>query len=226
MTAHRRTRACRDMSAAGVSRRHNFPMNRFTRLSRAVAIVAATLVMASVVSFAAPPQACACSCQTWATPQEAVQAFNTIFVGVPIRETTEDNYYLYEVEVSAVYTGDVAAKVTVSTPTEGTACGATIRLDKDRLFFVNSGSDPTRFGATSCGPSTGQSFDAKAVAEELYGEPRSPAPAAPTASEAAGASESSAGSDSTVTVVAVVAGVAVLAAVGVALMLWIRRRQA
>lgn len=156
-----------------------------------------------------------------------MQAFDAIFVGVPIRKTTDDNYYRYAVEVSAVYTGNVDANVTVSTSTEGTACGTSFPLNKERLFFVGGkDSDPTQFGASSCGPSTGESFDTKAVVKELYGEPNPPAPAGPTAAKSSESSAAATGSDGTVaTVVAVVAGVAVLAAVGVALTLWIRRRQ-
>jgi hypothetical protein len=126
---------------------------------------------------------------------------------------------VYEVHVSAVYTGNVGATVTVSTPTQSPACGTSFTLGKETLLFVgkDAGQPPARFLASLCRPDPLQSFDVKAVTEQVYGAPKPPDPAAPTASLPA---------DHTVAwVFKVVAGVALVGTVGVAIV-WRRRRTA
>lgn len=193
-----------------------------TWLIRLTAVVT-VLFSASVTSIAGAPDACACSCRTYETPQEAVQAFDAVFKGVPTSKKTKDRRVVYQVDVSLVYKGDVGAQTTIATHTETTACGTSFTLRDEGLFFVHEtdpGSD-AQFWATSCGPMTKSRTDLTVVLRQLYGEPRVVASATPTA-----APDESDGSNRTVAyVVAGVAVAAVLGAVLVGAMLALSRRQ-
>jgi hypothetical protein len=189
------------------------------RLLRAVAAASVTLIAAAAGSIAAAPQACACTCRTYSSPQEAVRAFDTIFVGVATSKKTEGSRDVYEVDVSLVYTGNVGATATVSTSTGIGSCGTTFTLHDEGLFFVQAGREPGHFSATSCGPTTtGSRYNTGEVLREVYGEPRAVQPVpAPTSS-------TSKGSNGTLAyVIAGVTAAAVLGAVGGVILLMRRR---
>ena len=189
-----------------------------TWLHRAVAVVAALLMFTAIANVVAPPRVCACSCvPVEKSPTEIVRSFDAVFVGVPTGQTRQGDRDLYEIDVSQVYTGRVASTTTIGTDSEGPACGASLTLGEERLFAVSTSTLKSEmFQTNMCSDFMLKSFDAEAVAEEAYGAPRPPDPAAPTASIP---------SDNTVArVVAIVAGAAVLVVVvGAAILLWRRR---
>jgi hypothetical protein len=150
-----------------------------------------------------------------------VRAFDTIFVGVATSKKTEGSRDVYEVDVSLVYTGNVGATATVSTPNGIGSCGATITLHDERIFFTHEGSaSPPMFSASSCGPKTKSSYNTGEVLREVYGEPRAVQPvAAPTSS-------TSKGSNGTLAyVIAGVTAAAVLGALAAGVVMGLSRRR-
>ena len=173
-----------------------------TWLHRAVAVVAALLMFTAIANVVAPPRVCACSCvPVEKSPKEIVRSFDAVFVGVPAGQTRQGDRDLYEIDVSQVYTGSVGSTTTIGTDSEGPLCGASLTLGEKRLFAVSTSTlKSEKFQTNMCSDFMLKSFDAEAVAEEAYGAPRPPDPAAPTASIP---------SDNTVArVVAIVAGAA------------------
>lgn len=186
---------------------------------RAVAVIAAALMVAAITGVFAAPRACACSCAPQETTEEAVQGFGTVFAGVPTRKSNQGDYDVYEFDVSAVYTGNVGETVTVSTSSIGTACGASFTLDDEVLVFSLSHDSDGTFGTNSCTPSgSTPGGGVEAATRKVYGEPHPPDPAAQTASLPGPGTP-------VARIVGIAAGVLVLGAVGVAgLVVWRRRR--
>jgi hypothetical protein len=176
------------------------------------------LMFTAIANVVAPSRACACSCApVEKSPEEIVRSFDAVFVGVPTRQATQGDRRLYEIDVSHVYTGSVGSTTTIGTDSEGPLCGASLTLGEERLFAVSTSTSKSEMFQTNlCSDFMLKSFDAKAVAQEAYGVPGPPDPAAPITSIP---------SDNTVArVVAVVAGAALLVVVvGAVILVWRRR---
>ncbi|MET0450517.1 MAG: hypothetical protein ABW137_01650 [Mycobacterium sp.] len=189
---------------------------------RGAGAVAALLLVGLSTSVVSPPRACACSCApVEISPEETLLSFDAVFVGVPTSVETRGMDDAYEIEVSEVYTGDVGAVVTLTTPSETAACGVSLELGEEDVFAVTASySEPATFRTATCSRFAVGRFDVRKVAEEVFGAATPPVVTTPTATVAADEVSRSASG-------AVIAGAAVFTVVAgtAVLILALRRRR-
>ncbi|MBV6762615.1 hypothetical protein KV605_40000 [Rhodococcus opacus] len=153
---------------------------RLRHLLRYVGAGACGLLIAGSVAVAAPGTACACSCVSSETPEEAVSYASGVFVARATEKISDGFVDTYEFEVSEVFKGEVGSTTTVGTLANGNGCGTSYQVGEQYLLFV---SRPYQVDAAwegyACGPYTGAPFDIRAVTEEVYGSPHSPRESAP-----------------------------------------------
>lgn len=164
-----------------------------------------------------PTTANACSCMSFATPEEAVSVSSTIFLGTPTEKTSDGFEDTYLFDVSRVYKGDVASVTSVGTLANGNGCGTSYIVGTEQLMFLSAPYDvDAEFEGHSCKPYTGTYFDVQKTVEAVYGAGYVP--------ETGGTPSVAVYVDKTAAVVGGVAVVAVLAGLG--WFGWKRRRRA
>lgn len=190
------------------------------RLSRYVIACACGLLIAGSVAVASPGTACACSCASSETPEEAVSYASGVFVARATDKVSDGFTDTYEFEVSQVFKGDVGSTTTVGTLANGNGCGTSYQVGDEYLLFV---SRPYQVDAVwegyACGPYTGAPFDIRSVTEKVYGPPHPPREAAPKA-ESGWQTRTTAGIP---TPVLAVAGVVLVGLIGWSILVFRRR---
>lgn len=136
---------------------------------------AVTVLLATGLGVAAPGTACACSCASFATPEEAVSHASGVFVARATDVASGGFTDTYQFAVSEVFKGDVGPTTTVGTLSDGNGCGTGFEVGREYLLFVSRPYDVSAaWEAYSCGPYTGTSFDVRAATERVYGAARAP----------------------------------------------------
>ncbi|MFZ2175064.1 MAG: hypothetical protein WAW17_13745 [Rhodococcus sp. (in: high G+C Gram-positive bacteria)] len=170
--------------------------------------------------MASPGTACACSCASSETPEEAVSYASGVFVARATDKVSDGFTDTYEFEVSQVFKGDVGSTTTVGTLANGNGCGTSYQVGDEYLLFV---SRPYQVDAVwegyACGPYTGAPFDIRSVTEKVYGPPHPPREAAPKA-ESGWQTRTTAGIP---TPVLAVAGVVLVGLIGWSILVFRRR---
>lgn|GEM_PF-874528 len=137
--------------------------------------VGAILLLAGGLPLLLPTAANACSCASFASPEEAVSVSSTVFLGTPTEKTSDGFEDTYLFDVSRVYKGDLASVTSVGTLANGNGCGTSYVLGTERLMFVSAPYDvDAEHEGYGCEPYTGTDFDVQAAVESVYGDGYAP----------------------------------------------------
>ncbi|OZC54839.1 hypothetical protein CH289_08505 [Rhodococcus sp. RS1C4] len=149
---------------------------RTGRIAGRVVLVGA--VAAGLATGITPPVAQACTCayglsQVSDRVRQHSSPDGAVFVGVATDVRDDGSTLTYDVRVSEIYDGDVEADAVVSTAAESAACGSTLAVGDEYIFFAQRGeSSRDRLQVNSCSataPTTDRTtLDA---AERSYGTP-------------------------------------------------------
>ncbi|WP_415972275.1 hypothetical protein [Rhodococcus sp. 077-4] len=151
------------------------------RVIRGALVVALVAPLSVALTFARPGVAHACSCVYYTDGTQAEQQVadfasgdNAVFTGTAVAERREDFTVYYDFDVREIFRGDVGAKTTVSTASEGSACGTTFDLKEEYLVFATTyGAQNAQWAVDSCSATTISDNElTRAATVKQFGEPR------------------------------------------------------
>lgn len=100
-------------------------------------------LLTGLLLFLQPERTYACSCGGYGSPIEELERNNSVFRGTVISESWSDDKreVTYEFEVTAVWKGPLTQKRTITTPSQGPACGRTFGSGEYIVYSWDGGRD-------------------------------------------------------------------------------------
>jgi hypothetical protein len=121
-------------------------------MRRVAALILAGLLASMATWWAGPERAYACSCAYQRDDPELVRIADVIFIGTVVGDRTLGDTRTYTFAVDRVFKGQAYATQTVTTHTQGPACG--LELAGSGPFLVHAYQEPEgveSLSANSCG---------------------------------------------------------------------------